>query len=301
MSERDVTGAVKGGRAARVWRRTQVGTALTVVLVLVLVGVGIDPSGLAALFVGTVLAVLGSLEITMMDRWRKRRLRVPLLAGVLLAACAAAILLGARPEALPTSFEWAVQSVGAVAAAALAGAVLGCAWPPGLASARGARRLVQAAGGALWIATPLTLAGPFERAHGAWALITVVALSKIGDICGYYAGNALGSTHPFPRISPGKTTAGCVASLVGGVVLGGLFVLGGVLDSPLGVVGGLLLAVCINLASQAGDLLESIVKRRAGVKDSGTWFGPSGGVLDLVDSLLVSLPVAFLSWPLLVA
>jgi phosphatidate cytidylyltransferase len=55
----------------------------------------------------------------------------------------------------------------------------------------------------------------------------------------------------------------------------------------------------INLAAQAGDLFESWIKRRSGVKDSGTWFGPSGGVLDLVDSLLFTIPVALLTWPLL--
>ena len=57
----------------------------------------------------------------------------------------------------------------------------------------------------------------------------------------------------------------------------------------------------MNLASQAGDLLESVVKRRAGVKDSGTLFGPSGGVLDVVDSLLLSVPTALATWPLLFA
>jgi phosphatidate cytidylyltransferase len=55
----------------------------------------------------------------------------------------------------------------------------------------------------------------------------------------------------------------------------------------------------VNLASQAGDLLESKVKRTAGVKDSGALFGPSGGFLDLTDSLLLSVPVALIVWPLL--
>jgi len=51
--------------------------------------------------------------------------------------------------------------------------------------------------------------------------------------------------------------------------------------------------------AQAGDLLESALKRRAKVKDSGTTFGPSGGMLDLVDSLLLSAPVIALLWPVL--
>jgi phosphatidate cytidylyltransferase len=70
-------------------------------------------------------------------------------------------------------------------------------------------------------------------------------------------------------------------------------------DPRWGVVSVLAAAALVNLASQAGDLLESAAKRQAGVKDSGTLFGPSGGFLDLVDSLLLSVPVALLTWPLL--
>lgn len=296
-----VTGQAKSGRAARVWRRTQVGSLLAGLLVLVLVAVALDPSGVVALLVGTALASLCALELAAMERWRERFLRAPLLCGVGLASIAAAILLSARSGSLPTSFDAAARGVGAVAAAAVAGALCGAVWPPGRPEGAAPRRLFFAAAGALWVGTPLVLAGPFVSAHGAGALIVLVALSKVGDICGYYAGNALGRTHPFPSISPGKTTAGCVASLVGGVALGGALSLAGVLESPFGVLGGLAFGALVNVAAQAGDLLESLVKRRAGVKDSGTWFGPSGGVLDLVDSLLLSLPVAFLAWPWLVS
>ena len=79
-----------------------------------------------------------------------------------------------------------------------------------------------------------------------------------------------------------------------------LFVLGGVLDGArFGVASGLALGLVVNLTAQAGDLLESRFKRRAQVKDSGTTFGPSGGMLDLVDSLLLSAPLVALLWPLL--
>jgi phosphatidate cytidylyltransferase len=68
-----------------------------------------------------------------------------------------------------------------------------------------------------------------------------------------------------------------------------------------GVLGGALVGTCINVASQAGDLFESWVKRRACVKDSSTWLGPSGGVLDVVDSLLFSVPTALIVWPILLS
>ena len=84
------------------------------------------------------------------------------------------------------------------------------------------------------------------------------------------------------------------------VVIASGLVLGGVLDGArFGVASGLLLGLVVNLTAQAGDLLESRFKRRAQVKDSGTTFGPSGGMLDLVDSLLLSAPLVALLWPLL--
>jgi CDP-diglyceride synthetase len=133
---------------------------------------------------------------------------------------------------------------------------------------------------------------------GARGLLALLLLSKIGDTAGYYAGNAFGRHHPFKRISPGKTTEGCIASLVAGTATGAVVVaLGWLPEGRSGVWGGLVAGAGVNLAAQAGDLFESLVKRRAGVKDSGTWFGPSGGVLDVVDSLLFTVPVALVSWP----
>lgn len=139
------------------------------------------------------------------------------------------------------------------------------------------------------------------RAYGgAAALASVVALAKLGDVAGYYVGNALGKRHPFPRLSPGKTVAGCVGSLVAGTAAGAGFSAAGWLGDPrFGLLSGLVLGALVNVAAQAGDLLESALKRRAGVKDSGTTFGPSGGVLDLVDSFLLAAPLAATIGPLL--
>jgi len=87
---------------------------------------------------------------------------------------------------------------------------------------------------------------------------------------------------------------------VGAVATGGILYASHVLpDGNLGLTGALLAAAVANLAAQAGDLLESYVKRKAGVKDSSGVFGPSGGLLDQLDSLLVSVPIACLVWPIL--
>ena len=82
-----------------------------------------------------------------------------------------------------------------------------------------------------------------------------------------------------------------------GVLTAGALVAADVL--ALEMLPALLFGAAINLASQAGDLAESALKRSTGVKDSGTWFGPSGGFLDLTDSLLFSVPVGLLALALL--
>lgn len=146
-----------------------------------------------------------------------------------------------------------------------------------------------------WLVLPLLWLQHLFAEVGMAGVVAVLLLSKVGDTAGYFVGNAIGRSHPFPSISPGKTTAGCVASLVAGIATGIAVVAAGWLpDLGLGLPGGALVGAAINLAAQAGDLLESAVKRRAGVKDSGTWFGPAGGVLDVIDSLLLTVPTALL-------
>jgi len=159
------------------------------------------------------------------------------------------------------------------------------------------RPLFESVLASLWLLPPLFALVIIDQVHGTMGLAVLIVLAKVGDNAAYFVGRKLGKRHPFPRISPGKTVAGCVASLVAGVVAGALVLpltlgersLAGALLG--GVVGGL-----INLAAQAGDLSESWVKRRAGVKDSSGLLGPSGGVLDVIDSLLLASPVALVLW-----
>lgn len=152
-----------------------------------------------------------------------------------------------------------------------------------------------AAGVAVWVAVPLPWLWHVWDRFGTSGLVALVALSKVGDVAGYYGGNAFGRHHPFPSLSPGKTVEGCIASAVAAVALGGALGATGLL--PGGLARGLLAGLVLNVAAQGGDLLESAVKRRSGVKDSGRLLGPSGGVLDTVDSLLLTVPAAVLSWP----
>jgi CDP-diglyceride synthetase len=162
----------------------------------------------------------------------------------------------------------------------------------------GVRGLATATALAIWIVPPLWALWLIWKGWSTSGLVAFLLCAKIGDTAGYYVGTALGKHHPFPRISPGKTVEGCIGSFVAGAAAGWICAASGLL--PGGLAAGVAAGALVNLAAQAGDLLESWVKRKAGVKDSSGLFGPSGGLLDQLDSLLLAVPVALVAWPWLV-
>jgi phosphatidate cytidylyltransferase len=107
------------------------------------------------------------------------------------------------------------------------------------------------------------------------------------DIGAYFAGRRFGRRKLAPAISPGKTVEGLYGGIAAATLLGGAWALATGLGVAL-----LALAPVLAVAAQAGDLFESGMKRRAGVKDSGTWLPGHGGVLDRLDGLV---PVAVLT------
>jgi phosphatidate cytidylyltransferase len=149
-----------------------------------------------------------------------------------------------------------------------------------------------------------------EQMSGAFLLLYLLLLVWAGDIFAYFVGRSLGRHLMSPRISPRKTWEGTLASLIASLVVGilltkyalpistallnaqliekkdGLFALE---KPPLWPT--LLLSAAINVAAQLGDLVESLIKRGAGVKDSGTLLPGHGGMLDRVDALLFAAPV----------
>ena len=124
-------------------------------------------------------------------------------------------------------------------------------------------------------------------AHGLELLLWVFLVTWSTDIGAYFVGRAIGRRKLAPSISPGKTVEGLVGGMAVAAVVGGAFALATGLGKPLQI-----LAPLFALAAQAGDLFESGMKRRAGVKDSGTWLPGHGGVLDRLDGLV---PVAVLT------
>lgn len=289
-------------RAAKILKRTLVGGSLAVALGYLLAQAE-GPEGIRILAPVLVLFTLGgAFEAARMGP-RPPVSMLPILLGALggialavgpiycpdcLAPCLACFV--GSGDSAPSALVMLGLSAGLVLLLTAIASLL----PLG-ASPRGGATLRANCLRALWVVPPLlALVGIFSEL-GRSGVIALIVLSKIGDVAGYYVGSAIGKRHPFPRLSPGKTWAGCVGSLLACIIASVLCINGGLLPEPhLGMVGAILIGAIINLASQAGDLLESAFKRRAGVKDSGALFGPSGGVLDLVDSLLLSAPALLL-------
>lgn len=126
---------------------------------------------------------------------------------------------------------------------------------------------------------------------GAWRIVLLLAIVMLSDTVAFFVGHAWGRHRLAPRLSPGKSIEGALGGLAGGV-LGALAVRWiGLPALPL------LHVVALGLAVSAlgivGDLEESLLKRWAGVKDSGTLFPGHGGMLDRLDSLLFGAPVLY--------
>ncbi len=155
----------------------------------------------------------------------------------------------------------------------------------------------------LYVVYPLTLIPQILNEENGTALLLFLFLCVwSGDIAALYVGKRFGKHKFSPRLSPNKTWEGAIASVVASCAFGmGLVLLGDWFTQqnssftrlhttePWWVF--LILAVVLNAAAQFGDLLESALKRGAGVKDSGTMLPGHGGILDRIDALLVAAPV----------
>ena len=118
-------------------------------------------------------------------------------------------------------------------------------------------------------------------------LLWVFIVTWSTDIGAYFVGRAIGKRKLAPSISPGKTVEGLVGGAIAATLLGGAWAF--VLELPPAL---FVLAPIFALFAQAGDLFESWMKRRAGLKDSGSWLPGHGGLLDRLDGLV---PVAVLT------
>ena len=130
---------------------------------------------------------------------------------------------------------------------------------------------------------------------GKYYVVYFILVTKFSDSGAYAVGSLIGKHKMIPRISPGKTWEGfggaIVVSTLGSVLFAHFFH-----DRLMGMnlVHAIILGIILSVCAVVGDLIESLFKREAGVKDSGRLFPGIGGILDLLDSLLFNAPIMYL-------
>ena len=165
-----------------------------------------------------------------------------------------------------------------------------------------------------YIALPLAMLVQLRQQWaGAFLILYLLLVVWSGDIFAYFIGKSMGRHLMAPRISPKKTWEGAIASIVASLLIGGTlfyyssqvsaaFLQWGLIQRRDGMFGLerpallpiLALTTVLNIAAQLGDLVESLIKRGAGVKDSGALLPGHGGMLDRIDALLFAAPVLWI-------
>jgi len=261
-------------------------TAFALVLVLATVLFGLDLAGFA-IFTAVVfsLAAWEWVNLAGYDAmWQRLLVAIGYAAGSALLGLAAGVVSAAGMHTwivvvllLPASVFWMLSIYGVATYPATAPR-----WssPP--------RRLLAGA----FVLWPAWLAIVYLRSlpHGIGLFIYIAALVSAADIGAYFAGRTFGKRKLAPRVSPGKSWAGFVGGLASTTVLA--LVIGSLGLVPAMTTTALLIAtVTASVASVYGDLVESMIKRERGIKDSSNLLPGHGGVLDRIDSVTAAAPL----------
>ena len=147
----------------------------------------------------------------------------------------------------------------------------------------------------------IRLRGLYDGAVGVLAVVSVLLVVKLGDTGAYFVGKSIGKRPMSPVLSPKKTWAGTVGALASSTVAAWLFLKLALPalapDAPdIQLMGALGYGLTLSIAGIVGDLGESLIKRDLRTKDSASWLPGLGGVLDMLDSLLLAAPVGYLWW-----
>ena len=148
--------------------------------------------------------------------------------------------------------------------------------------------------GIYWIAIAFAHAELLRRLpHGGAILIDVLVGTFLGDTAAYLGGRAIGRRPLAPELSPKKTVEGLFCGMLMAFVS---VLVAGIFQAWLTTQHALLIGLGVAIAAPVGDLFESLVKRDAGAKDTGTLFGAHGGALDRLDSAIFTVVVGYYIW-----
>ena len=264
-------------------------TALVLALIFLAALFGL-PSGYFSFFIGAVL-LIGAWEWANLSGFPAiwQRLAYSFLLLVLLIIVS--LYLGFGGEASPRLDSLAIRDV----------LILGCGWwalalllvqgYPSSSVLWGHKVLRLLMGILVLIPTWVALVYVRQQSNGAWLVLLLMLIVAVADSGGYFAGRRFGKHKLAPAVSPGKTWEGFVGGFFANCLLA--LILGLILDASILLM--LALVIPTSLVSVLGDLLESMVKRHAGAKDSGNILPGHGGILDRVDGITAGAPVFALS------
>jgi phosphatidate cytidylyltransferase len=228
----------------------------------------------AAALVAGLVEYFGMLAAQGIEPWRRT--------GLVLAA---SMFLDVAFPDWHGSPDWPLAALLLLSVALLKGADLPRSIPGAAFTLLGAVYL-GALGGTM---AALRVLSPVDQ--GAWRILLLLAIVMASDTAEFFAGNAWGRHRLAPGISPGKTVEGALGGLLGGV--GGALAVRALGLPGLPVFHAVALGLIVAAMGIVGDLDESLLKRWAGVKDSGALFPGHGGMLDRLDSLLFGAPVLY--------
>jgi phosphatidate cytidylyltransferase len=261
------------------------GAAVPSALRPLLLGAETAPPGVAVFLILFALAIAGAIELAAMARGRGS-----CVSGVGMALAAALGLVGAVIPADRLSDASAGAALATGGALALVIALFEH------ARQRKTEGAMVSVGAAVIAFTWLGVAPGFwlmmRSEHPIGVVIGAVLLVKVCDIGAYFTGLSIGRRKLIPWLSPGKTWEGLIGGCVWAGAAGAIAAAVAGDHSPVSPAGAAVAGIVLGLAGQAADLFESLLKRDAGVKDSGRIPG-FGGVLDLIDSPLLAAPAAY--------
>jgi len=152
-------------------------------------------------------------------------------------------------------------------------------------------RLLVLWGAFVYIVLPFSFGIELATRLGPWPIVLTLSVVWAGDTGAYFVGKAIGRHKLYPRVSPKKTIEGALGGLVASVLVAVAIV--SIWWPVLDVGHAALVGLAGGAAAQLGDLLESLIKRSCGVKDSGAILPGHGGMLDRLDGVIVAFPVMY--------